>query len=141
MGAKSAFGTKLKISDEGTPTPVFTEITGITNISGPSLGMETIDVTSHSSAGQFREVIPSFKTAGELTATLLYDSTNTQHAQLFEKYNSREKGDFELVLTDAGAQEFECSAYVSGFEFGAPIDDAVKVNLTLSIDGEFAEKA
>ena len=136
MGApKAAFGTVLKSGDAGTPTETFTTIPNIRNLAGPGLGLETIDTTSHSSTGNVRSIIASFKTSGEVTFDLLYDSTDAQHTQIMTDYEGRTKTNYQLIYTDTGAEQWDFAAFITGFSASAPIDDALTVAVTLSIDG------
>ena len=133
--AAAAYGTALKIGDAGSPTETFTEISGARNIQGPSYSAETIDVTHHASSANYREMVPSFLSGGEVTADILYDSGDTQHALLFTNFAARTLTNFQLVFTDTGAEQHAFAAYITGLALGAPLDDAVTLALTLTISG------
>lgn len=130
----SAFGTLIKIGD-GATSETFNTLLGARNISGPSYSAETIDVTHHSSSGSYREMVPSFLSAGEVSFDLLYDSADTHHQQLFTDFEARTLRNFQLVFTDTGAEQHEFAAYITGMELAAAIDDAVTMAVTLTIDG------
>ena len=134
VAPKSAYGTAVAIGD-GTTSETFNELLGARNINGPSYAAESIDVTSHSSAGNYREVVPSFLAGGEVTFDLLYDSTDTQHLQLFTDFEARTLRNFEQTLTDTGADIHSYAAYITGLELAAPIDDAVTMAVTLTVTG------
>lgn len=136
MEANSAFGTLLKIGDGVTPTEGFADVDGVRDLNGPSQSIETIDTTHHTSPGNYREVIPSFKSAGEISFNLLYDSTDAEHILLRDAFKNREKTNFKVVFTDAGDEQLAFAAYVTQFEYAAPIDDALTVAVTLTITGD-----
>lgn len=132
---KSGFGTVLKIGNGASPE-VFTSILGIRSIQGPTLDMEIIDATSHSSPGAFREKVASFKDPGNVTFDLIYDSTNAQHQALMDAYQARELTNFQQIMTDAGAEQYDYSAFVKQMSATAPIDDLLTYAVTLEISGE-----
>ena len=52
--AISAFGTTLKIGDGATPE-VFAAIAEVTNVGGPGMSLDTVDITHPSSTGGWKE--------------------------------------------------------------------------------------
>ena len=135
VAPKAAYGTALKIGDAGSPTETFTEILGARDIQGPTYDMEMIDITNHGGSTNYREWVPSFLSAGEVTATILYDSADTQHALLFTNFAARTLTNWQLVLTDTGAEQHAFSGYIKSLGVGAPLDDAVTLALTVMITG------
>jgi len=131
----AAYGSSLAHGDAASPTEAFTEIAGARNIQGPNYSAETIDVTHHASPGNYREMVPSFLSGGEVTADILYDSADATHGALFTDYEARTLRNFEMTLTDTGAEVHSFSAYITGLVIGAPLDDAVTLALTLTISG------
>ncbi len=131
---KSGFGVVLKIGNGASPE-VFTLIQGIRNLQGPAQDMEIIDATHHSASGAYREKVASFKDPGNVTFDLLFDSTDTQHQQLFTEYGNRALVNFQQIMPDAGAQQFDYAAFVKSINPGAPIDDVLAYAVTLEISG------
>lgn len=131
---KSAFGTQLKIGDGG-GTEVFNLLEGCRNFSGPESTFETIDVTNHSSPGNYREVVPSFLDGGEISFDIIWDSTNTYHAQLWTDHQARTLRNFQMILKDAGDEQLAFAAYITSVGNAASIDDAVVRPVTLKLDG------
>ena len=74
MAGQAAFGTTLKIG--GTAG---TAIVNITEINPPSQSAETLDMTAHDSGGAYREMVPSFLSAGEVTLTINWDPNAATH--------------------------------------------------------------
>ena len=62
VAPKAAFGTLLKKNG--------TTIAGVRNLGGPEYSLETIDVTHHSSASAYREMVVSFLSAGTVLAVV-----------------------------------------------------------------------
>jgi len=136
--AISAFGTLLKIGDGGSPE-TFTTIAEVTDISGPSLSADTIDVTNHNSAGGYREFIQGLKDAGEVTFTINFIPTESTHnaaTGLLKDYEDGTLRNFQLVFPDAGNTTWSFAAVVTGFEPAEPIDDKLAADVTLKISGQ-----
>ena len=136
--ALNAFGTLLKAGDGGTPE-VFTTIAEVTKISGPKLGLETIEVTNHSSTDGWKEFIGGLLEAGEVTFDINYIPTHATHnasTGLIAAIKNRTKGNYQLVFPDVGATTWPFTALVTGFEPDEPVDDALSASVTLKITGK-----
>lgn len=138
MAGIAAFGIVLEQGDtpdhqEG--TTVYTAIAQVADFSGPSLSAENIDVTAHDSTGAFREYVPSFLDAGEVSFTLNFDPGLTNHTDFLNTYLNRELNIYQLTFPDTGSTQWRFSAYVTGFEMSAPLDDKLSADVTLLIAG------
>ena len=134
-----ALGTLLKIGDGATPTEVFTTVAEVSDLGGPSLTLETIDVTSHDSANGWREFIGGLLDGGEVSATINYIPTNVTHGAtsgLIADMKNRVVRNFELIFPDTGATKWSFTALVTGFEPGEPIDSQLTADVTLKVSGE-----
>jgi predicted secreted protein len=135
--ATAGFGTLLKIGDGGTPE-TFTTIAEVQNISGPGLKMETVDVTSHSSTGAWRQKVATLLDAGDVTFDVLFSPTAPTHSQtsgLLRDMKNRTARNFTLTFPNVGATVWTFPAYVTGFEPGEPVDGALTASVTLTISG------
>lgn len=122
---------------------VFTTIDGAKNITGPGFQLETIDVTHHTSGSAYRQVVPSFKSGGEVSFDLIYDPADTeaQHEGLLTDFESRVLRNFTMVLPDLGNMTYGFAAYVAGAEVQAPIDNALMLAMKLAITGPVTRTA
>ena len=137
--AIGAFGTLLKIGDGATPTENFTTIAEVSNISGPGLSMDTIDVTSHSSADGWREYIAGQLEAGEITFDINYIPTEVTHnlaKGLLGDLAAKTRRNFQLVFPDAGSTTWKFTALVTGFEPSEPVDDKLAASVSLKLSGK-----
>jgi predicted secreted protein len=135
--ATSGFGTLLQRGDAGAPE-VFATIAEVKNITALNLTIETLDATSHSSTGGYREWLPSFKDAGEVTAEMNFvpgDPNQNPDTGLISDFDNRTLRNFRLVFPDIAATTVQVAAYVTGFQINAPIDGILSANLTLRITG------
>jgi predicted secreted protein len=132
-----AQGTLLKLGDGGSPE-TFTTISEVRSINGPTLGADTVEVTSHDSPLGYREFIAGLLQAGELSFELNFQPTDATHdAQtgLIAAMQSRSTRNFQLVFPGAIAT-WQFSAFVTRFEMGAPVDSNLKATVTLQITGQ-----
>jgi hypothetical protein len=136
MAGLAAYGCKLLI---GTSTGA--EIANVTNISGPGLETETIDVTAHDSGSAYREIVPSFKSGGEFELELNFDPDETTHSSsaggLLYLWDNKTRQQFTIQFTDATPTKWNFYAYVTGFEIEAPYDDKLSATVTLMVDGGY----
>lgn len=127
MAGEAAFGTLLK---QGA-VPV--TVANVTSISGPSFSLDTIDVTAHDSASNYRELVPSFISAGEINFDINYDPDGTTHAGLITTMVARTEEDWQIIWPDTTQADFK--AYITAFEPGADYDGKLEASVTLSISG------
>lgn len=144
MSGQSALCTLLKRGqgdiDPGPET--FESIAEITNIDGPGLSVDTIDVTSHDSQDACEEVVGGILRTGEVPfdANFIpaYDADN-QQALLVEDMANKTIRNFKLVFPDAVDENdrttWTFSALVTGVSPSAPHDDKLGVSITLKITG------
>lgn len=135
----SAFGTLLKIGDGASPTESFTTIAEVTNIGGPSLSLDPIEITSHSSTGGWREFIGGLLDGGEVSLEINYDPVGATHdasTGLIYDMTNRTVRNFQLVFPDTGNTTWSLSALVTAFEPSEPIDDKLAASVTLKVSGQ-----
>ena len=135
--ALSAFQTLLQMGDGLTPEG-FDTIAEVRTIGGPSLTLDTTDVTSHDSADAFEEVLPTILRSGTITFELNYlptDSTHDVTDGFLHHLDARTLCNFRLVFPDA-LLEADRSAialrgYVTGFSPTANHDGALTGSVTI----------
>lgn len=133
-----AHGTLLQRGDGGTPTENFTTVAEVTNISGPGLSRDAVDVTSHDSPNKYREFIAGLKDAGEITFDINFIPTNATHSVasgVLKDFQDGTRRNYKLVFPDAGNTEWICPCIVTGFEPSEPIDDRLTASVTLKVAG------
>lgn len=123
----AAFGTALLLNG--------TEIAAVTSISGQSLSLDTIDVTSHDQTAAWEEMAVTILRQGELTLDLVFDPGETTHADLLADLVGRGYEGFELQFPDSAYTEWVFDAYVIGFEPSMSVDGALVASCTLKLTG------
>jgi hypothetical protein len=132
--ATEAHGAAVKVSNMAASSPTFTAIALIeSGPSGPSLSPNMIEAYTHDQNLPHKK--PTYVTTSPVTFTILYDSADTQHAQLRDAAKAKTRLDFQMVLDDTGDEQLAFSGYV-GFEWMAEPGDFNKVNITIEIDGD-----
>ena len=133
MAGMNGFGVQLKRGD-GATSEVFTAIADITNLSGPGLTRETLDVTSHGSPNAYMEFLGGLKDPGEVTADVNYQPVN--HDLLVEDFEDDEPRNYQMVFPDEDATTWSFPAILTGFEPETPYDDKAVATLTFKVSGK-----
>ena len=152
MAGFSGLGTILKMSTAlGTIATTSTEadvIGDLTNISGPTMSAEEIDVSSHDSASGYREFVGGFLDAGEISLEGNLTAAGGA-ADLLDAFDDGLERQFHVVFpatgltastefthASAGYLRWILDGTVTGVETDAPYDDKVSFSATVRISGE-----
>lgn len=131
MAKYAAFGTLLK---RGATT-----VAGVKSVSGPGLALDTEDVTSHDSASGWEEVVGTILRSGEVSLDLVWDPNAATHKNtsggLLYDLTSRTSTTFSIVYPSTTPVTWTFTAFVTGFEPGAPVDGALTATVKLKITG------
>jgi len=128
MAGSAGYGTILTIA----ATPV----AELTNISGPGISVDTIDVTTHDSADAFREFVAGLIDGGEISMEGNLTTTVAANV-ILTALVARAAVAFTIVLPTTGADmTWSGSAIVTGFENSAPHDGKLGFSASMKITGE-----
>lgn len=133
MAGMDGFGVQLKRGD-GEVSETFTAIADVTNLSGPGLSRETLDVTSHGSPDAYMEFLGGLKDAGEVSADINYQPS--VHDVLVADFDDPAPRNYQIVFPDTGATTWTVKAILTGFEPEVPYDDKATASLTFKISGK-----
>lgn len=132
MADTSAKGAQLSVSDMAS-SPTFTAIANISaGPDGPGFTQSFIEAVTHSATQRLRK--KTFTDIGPVTFEVLYDSSNTQHAQLRDASKAGTLLDFRATSTDTGAEVAAFSAWVD-FNVGRDPNGFNTAQITLTLDG------
>lgn len=134
--AFSSNGTVLKIGNGATPE-VFSAIAEVKDIKGPSASVGTEDVTHQGSAAA--EYVATVLDNGEVSFDVNLDPTEASHSALYDAMEGKELTNFQLILTDDGATQYNFAAYVTKFERDMKVKGVLGASVTLKISGAIAE--
>ena len=94
-------------------------------------------MTAHDSGGAYREMVPSFLSAGEVTLTINWDPNAATHKNaaggLRKLFADRASSSFAIAYPVTPVAHDIFTAYVTGFEPSAPFDD--KLTARSDVDG------
>jgi predicted secreted protein len=124
--------TVIKVGDGGSPE-TFTTIARVTDISGPTITVNTADVTNRDSQG-WTDVIATTKSAGEVSFDIILDPAEPTHALLRQLVDTGQLRNFKLVLAD-GVTAWQLRGYVTSYEVNSALDDAMRASITIAVTG------
>jgi hypothetical protein len=130
--ARSSHGTLLKVGD-GAGSEAFTTIAEVLDISGPGTTLNTEDATNHDSQG-WREPVPTILEGGEVTFEINYYQAATQ-TTLRTLQSNRTRRNFQMVIPLSSPETLTFAAYVTGFEYAAPVEGIFRASVTLMVTG------
>jgi predicted secreted protein len=116
-------------------------IAQVQSIGGPSLALDTEDVTTHDSTNGWEEVVGTILRSGEVTIDIVYDPAEDTHDAtagngLLSRLKNNTLTDFSLVFSDGASTTWSFDGYVTGFEPSAPHDGALTASVTAKITGD-----
>lgn len=125
--SERALGTIIQINSNA--------IAGLTSVNGVNLTAETIDKTTMTSTGGYREFGGGFKDGGEVTVGGYFEpgDTNGQVAM----YTAFEAGDaipFNIIYPQGASWDF--NGVVTGFGTGADLEGLVSFEATIKVSGK-----
>ena len=127
--AKSGFGTTISVA---------TNLVGETTITGPEMTSDSLDATTHSSTGAWREFINGLKTGGEVTLEGNYIPSDVGQSAIQTAFGSGAPVAVVITLPSSlGTTSF--SAIVTAWARQASHDDIVKFTATLTSTGVVTE--
>lgn len=133
----SAFGTTIALGDGASPE-VFTTIAYVTNIEGPGLSADTIDVTSHGSTDGYRQFVQGLKDAGEVSLELNFDPDAATHVNasggLAYEYEQGTESNYKITFPDTTVWTFP--GIVTGLSPSAPMDGKLSAAVTIKVSGK-----
>lgn len=117
-----------------TTTSKWVELAEINSITGPGMKRNTIDVTSLSSPGGYKEFIAGFRDAG--TVVLKMNFTRDTYTLMKADFESDTRQNYNIVLPDLDATSFEFEGLVTDLPLTIPTEDKVTADVTIQISGE-----
>jgi predicted secreted protein len=109
-------------------------IPNITSFSGPGIGLDVEDVTSHDSTGGWEEVVPTILRSGEVTFEINYTPAAHHYAAHGLAFNLVTRLiDTWTIGGPMGAWSFQ--GYVTKFEPSAPFDGKMTASVSIKVTG------
>lgn len=133
---RSAKGTLQQIGDGASPE-VFTTISQVRSIAGPTTKATVVDVTTHSTSGNWMEKLAVLIDPGDNSFAINYDKTDTKHAFATGLWNLMinltSKNHRTVLPASIGYMLY--AGYVTQHAFDLPVDNVIKANVQITING------
>ena len=112
----------------------WTNMMEIVTITGPGMSRDTIDTTSLSSTGGYREFIGGFRNGGTVVLNMIFRRDNFDTMK--EDFESDDLQNYEILLPDDESTSLEFEGLVMEMPLTIPTDDKVTMDVTIQISGE-----
>ena len=113
-------------------------VAGLNAINGIEITAETVDVTTHDSEGAFKEFLPGFLDAGEVSLEGFFDPENTtgQQAMLASSL-AREIKQCIITFPASTGATWTFDGLITAIKIGdAPVDNAIPFSATIKPSGQ-----
>ena len=125
-------------SNDTTAGAALATVAQVTNIGGPSLSADSVDVTTHDSTNAWEESVVSVLRSGDVTLDIVYDPADDTHDAtggngLLTRISGKTRTDFSLIFPDSGASVWGFNGDITGFEPGAGVADALTATVTIKV--------
>lgn len=128
MSKSNSIGTKLEIAG--------VVVGGLKSINGIEVSADTIDVTDLSNATGYREKLPGFKDAGEVTASGFMDGEDEGQAKCEQLLNSGDVVECKIIFPAKIGKTWTFQAGVTKFATSVELEDAVGFEIALAVSGK-----
>lgn len=133
--AVTGVGTVLAVGDAASPE-VFTAVTEVSNIGGPELAAEQVEVTSLDSAGGFKEFITGLKDGGSVSLESNWIKSDAMQVQMRDDVQAGTKRNYKITWSDSPPTVVDFNASVEQFSMNTEPDSPITASLTLKISGQ-----
>jgi len=124
---QAAYGATLKLGAN--------LIAELTSITGPSLSVDEIDVSSHDSIDGFKEFVAGMKDPGEISVEGNLISA-AQGNYILANITSGETVAIVIAFGTADPATFTCQGFATAFETDSPFEDKLSFSATFKITGK-----
>jgi len=132
MAKTFGYGSVLAV----TTTTALTNIGQIRNISGPGVSGTDVDTTTLDSSTNYRTFVGGLLDPGEVTFSVVYDSTSLLHSRLNYYMGQQSLKTFTVYHGSTASGDADAfSAYVKGVSREIPLDDVITADYTLKVSG------
>lgn len=130
--AISGIGATIGRGD-GASNESFTTLAEVSNIGGPNISRDLIDVTTLDSVSGYREVIGGFRDGGEVVLDMNW--TRAGFDLVKADFDTNVSRNYRITMPDTGATTFTFASWVTNITKNVPTDDKITMTVTLKIDG------
>ena len=138
MSGISTQGATVRVLDTTVSPNAYEDIACVTTLSGPSGSRQVIDTTCLTSTGKEKNVgIPDF---GQVTFSIIFSTAaSDQHVTtttgLWDSFVNGSRQTFRMIIPNSPEDYVQFSGYVLSFSMTENIDDVVRADVAIEIDG------
>ena len=107
----------------------------VRSISGPGVSFNDVDTTCLDSSSNYRTFVAGLGDPGELSFSLVYDSTATSMSLLTRHMKNRTSTTFKVAEGSSGGTLTSFSGYVKAMGREIPMDDVISCDVTVKVSG------
>lgn len=133
MAKYAAKGAILAVATIAQPT-TFNTVPGVKDFSLPMGSADQIDVTTHDSAGGYREYVSGFLDSKEISIPMVWDGSNAQHAALLAALGGAALP-FKITGKESTPKVYTFSGLVKDIEISWPVQGAQEATLVIKPTG------
>ena len=132
--------TDAATSANTTAGAVLATVAQITGVTGPSMSLDSVDVTTHDSTSAFEEVVATVLRSGDLSVDIVYDPADdsqdaTATTGLAYRLKNRVYTNFSITFPDTAGTVWNFNGWITAFEPSEPVDGALTASVTIKVDG------
>ena len=132
MAGIDAFGTTLEVDVNDDDFATGLVVGELTSIDILDVSVEDLDVTTHDSAGQWREFIGGLKDGGSLSGTVNFDPAD--HGAILAAVGQTHE--IRITLPPAAdSAEVRFKGYINALSGTAPHDGALEADIGIKVSG------
>lgn len=125
--AERALGTQILINSDA--------IAGLTSINGVSLTAETLDTTTLTSNGRYREFTGGFKDGGEVSISGYFEPGDVDgQVAVYDAFEAGLAIPFSIIYPQGASWSF--NGVVTGFNTSADLEDLIGFEATIKVSGK-----
>jgi len=127
----------MKSNSVGTSLTVNNKVIGaLTSINGIEITADTIDVSSLDNSSGYREKLPGFKDAGEVTCSGFLDGSDQGQSELYTLLASGDVVACVITFPAKIGKKWSFNAGVVGFKTSSDVGGAITFDCTLVVSGQ-----
>lgn len=139
MTTFDAYGAVLKTGNAASPEQ-FTAIAQVRTINGMNITRDSIESSHHDSTDKWRDFLPGFKDAGDITLDLEWDPLGATHKYttggFLKKLDDTTNTNFQLVWPTSPVVTWNFTAHLTGVSPVAPHEDKLTMTATFKVSGK-----
>jgi hypothetical protein len=112
-----------------------TTVALVSDIEGPGMKGDTIDVTNHDNLDNYKQFIVGLLEGGDVKLKLFFDPLEATHTQLITAMNARALDTYTIVPPVAGGPSWSFTGVLTQLASKFKVNAAIEVDATIKVSG------